>query len=411
MSSFKRNVLTLFSGTLLAQGIPIALSPVLTRLYSPTEFGVLAVYLAVISLLSIIFTGRYELAILLGKNESNAKSIYCGAMYLSILSFFAILSFFSYFNYEIAKMLNVSEVVVYIIPFGALLIAIYQLTYYYLNRQSLYKSMSIAKVAQSTSAVSGQLSLNYFTAYGLIWGEVIGRLVGVGYQLTKVLPLFKYSSNSISYKKMLTQLRIRKDHPKFLMSTALLETGSNHALPIVLSSFFGVTLLGYYSLATRTLSAPMALIGASVGQVFFKEFSVMSSSRERSKLLLLVWSKLFLLGLVPFSILFTFGEELFSIVFGDQWSMAGAIASSLTPMLFIMFVSSPTSSCYIVLGMNNLLIRFGIITLSYRLISLLIGFYFDDFYLVLNLLVICEVSKILVFNFIALNKLKSKDVR
>ena len=41
-SEFSRNVLTLMTGTTIAQAIPIAISPILTRIYTPEDFGVFA---------------------------------------------------------------------------------------------------------------------------------------------------------------------------------------------------------------------------------------------------------------------------------------------------------------------------------------------------------------------------------
>ena len=38
-SAYARNVITLMTGTSIAQAIPIAVSPILTRIYSPEQFG------------------------------------------------------------------------------------------------------------------------------------------------------------------------------------------------------------------------------------------------------------------------------------------------------------------------------------------------------------------------------------
>jgi len=74
-SRYARNVITLMTGTGLAQAIPVAISPILTRLYSPEDFGTFAVYMAVVSIASVLVTGRYELAIMLPKNDRDALHI------------------------------------------------------------------------------------------------------------------------------------------------------------------------------------------------------------------------------------------------------------------------------------------------------------------------------------------------
>ena len=74
-SEFSRNVLTLMTGTTIAQAIPIAISPILTRIYTPEDFGMFALYMSVASILSVVATGRYELAIMLPKKDEDAVNI------------------------------------------------------------------------------------------------------------------------------------------------------------------------------------------------------------------------------------------------------------------------------------------------------------------------------------------------
>ncbi|MDN5539770.1 MAG: oligosaccharide flippase family protein, partial [Comamonas sp.] len=74
-SDFARSVLTLLTGTAFAQAIPLIISPVLTRLYSPDEFGAYALYTAIVSVLVVVATGQYENAVLLPKKELHAFSL------------------------------------------------------------------------------------------------------------------------------------------------------------------------------------------------------------------------------------------------------------------------------------------------------------------------------------------------
>ena len=69
MSKIQKNIATLVTGTMIAQAIPIAISPILTRLYTPAEFGSFALYMSIVSILVVIATARYELAIVLPKKK------------------------------------------------------------------------------------------------------------------------------------------------------------------------------------------------------------------------------------------------------------------------------------------------------------------------------------------------------
>ena len=71
-SEFSQNVLTLMTGTTLAQAIPIIISPILTRIYTPEDFGLLALFLSITNIIGSVANGRYELAIMLPKKNDNA---------------------------------------------------------------------------------------------------------------------------------------------------------------------------------------------------------------------------------------------------------------------------------------------------------------------------------------------------
>ena len=74
-TDFIKNTLTLMTGTALAQVVPIVISPILTRLYSPEEYGTLALFTAIVGICSVVATLRYELAIMLPDNDGDSVRI------------------------------------------------------------------------------------------------------------------------------------------------------------------------------------------------------------------------------------------------------------------------------------------------------------------------------------------------
>jgi O-antigen/teichoic acid export membrane protein len=407
-SSFNRNVLTLFSGTFIAQGIPIAASPILTRIYSPSDFGAFALYLAIVGILAVVYTGRYELAVVLGKNDRNAIALVIATMFLSmIMALFFFVLMFLFSDDIIATIgIDISPQVLLLCPVAALFVSMFQLLNYFLNRKGLFKLMAFSKVNQSVVTVLAQLGLSYFLKlnFGLIVGEVVGRFAGVACQIKFFSQELRKHVRGVNLVRLIAVMKLRRKHPQYLMPSALIETASNNSLPILLSMAFGASTLGFYSLATRTLSAPTALLGSSIGQVFFNEFAS-AAAGERRALIVKVWLKLFLIGVIPFSILLFFGELIFEIVFGEAWLQAGTFSSILSPMLLAIFISSPTSTCYIVLGLEKYLLYFGGVTFISRCLSIVIGIYFNDIFLSLYIMVVLEIIKIIIFNVIALNKI------
>ncbi len=180
-SEFSRNVLTLMTGTTIAQAIPIAISPILTRLYSPSEFGIFALYMSIASLLSVIATGRYELAIMLPKKKTDALNIVILSLVITItISIFAFLIVF-FFNEEITILLenkNISNWL-YFIPITVLFTGIYQSFNYWNSKQKQYKLIATTKVIQSTTTGTSNLSFGFagYTFGGMILGGLFGQAI------------------------------------------------------------------------------------------------------------------------------------------------------------------------------------------------------------------------------------------
>jgi hypothetical protein len=72
---FARSVSILAGGTALAQVLAVAASPILTRIYKPSEFGALQVFISLMALVVVAASGRYEVAILLPEDEQSAVDV------------------------------------------------------------------------------------------------------------------------------------------------------------------------------------------------------------------------------------------------------------------------------------------------------------------------------------------------
>ena len=143
-SEFNRNVLTLMTGTTIAQAIPIAISPILTRIYTPEDFGMFALYMSIASIIAIVATGRYELAIMLPKKDEDAINIVALSIIISFFVSFISLLIVFIFNTQITNILGNPEISIwlYFIPLTVLLTGIYQSFNYWSNRKKQYKRLA-----------------------------------------------------------------------------------------------------------------------------------------------------------------------------------------------------------------------------------------------------------------------------
>jgi O-antigen/teichoic acid export membrane protein len=114
---------------------------------------------------------------------------------------------------------------------------------------------------------------------------------------------------------------------------------------LLISSFFNLTILGFYSFAFSIIQRPLTIIGTSVTQVFYQKAAVSYNQNENVwKITKEVILKLILIALPIFIPILIFAPEIFSYIFGEKWLEAGIYAQIITPWLFMKFISSPISS-------------------------------------------------------------------
>jgi len=89
--SLIKNISVLVTGTVIAQAIPIALQPILKRLFTPEDFGVFEIYLKTLGILFVVFALKYDMAIVLPKNKIKALLIL--SLSISFAALFTILSY------------------------------------------------------------------------------------------------------------------------------------------------------------------------------------------------------------------------------------------------------------------------------------------------------------------------------
>ena len=217
-SDFTKNILTLMTGTAIAQAIPIAISPILTRLYTPEDFGVFALFVAIISVLANTANARYELAIMLPKKDEDAINIFALGFIItcliSSLLFFVVLLFNDYF----VKLLGNEEIGfwLYFIPITVFFSGLYNILNYFNNRRKCYKDLRNAAILKSIVLAVIQVSIGLVKqgATGLISGQIVSNLFANIKLLNNILKN-KVLISKISMAKMIALAKKYKKFPKY----------------------------------------------------------------------------------------------------------------------------------------------------------------------------------------------------
>lgn len=362
-SEFTKHVLTLISGTGMSQIILIIFSPILTRIYSPEEFGIFALYVGVVTFIASLSAGRYDFAILKPRKYYEAMTLLLLSLFLvlivSIISLFTIIIFFDY----IVELIKIHEYIfiIYFIPISILITAIFQILSFWNNRNKNFKLTSYGNISKSIFISLLQTS-SYKIGFGLIIGQIIGNLISVFVISKDFVRKDIKNIHRINIKHIKATAIKYKYFPTYNLMHMLVTSVRGNGLIILISLFFGNLTLGFYSLAMRALVVPVSVIGNSVGQVFYQKIASMNAKRIDIYDFSIKTLKIqFFLSIPIFTLIYFISPKLFSFVFGEKWEIAGNYVQALSPYIFFVFILSSISSIAIVLNKQKEMFYFGII--------------------------------------------------
>jgi len=352
--SFLRNLAVLGSGTLLAQAIPVLVSPVLTRIYSPADFAMLAVFMAMVNSFTPVICGKYEVALVTPKSCVHAEHLLGIALYCTIgISLFLIIVF-AFWGEHALVLLKAQQLGnwVFMVPLALLFTGLFTAANYWANRNKDYGLMSKAKVTRSVltaiiSILAGLLGAGFA-------GLLAGFLMGLGAGTIFIV----YQNRSMVSKRVLKWAKAKwvllsryRHYPVYNATSSLLD-GITLSLPIFfISRYFPEATVGHYSLVFRISTAPIAFISASVSQINLKKVvDMVNAGKSPVKYLSQLAALLCFIVGIPALIIILWGPQIFSFLFGAQWAESGQYARILMPAIAIQFVASTLSST---LGATN----------------------------------------------------------
>ena len=363
-SGAARQVLTLMSGTGLAQLIPIAISPLLTRLYAPADFGVAALYASVSAVLIIIGSARYELALLLPRDDAEGLDLLALALginvVVSLLTLLLVLALGTIF----AQWLGSPALGPWLLlmPLSVVFSGLINALTLWSNRSSAYRLISTSRVLQSAAAAGAMVALGQVHGgpQGLLIGAVLGQAVGAAVLLGPFWRRWGARLCAVRWRGARAQALRYREFPAVNLPHALLDALQASGVIALIGGLFGPGLLGLYSLGNRVLRTPMATVGSAVAQVFQKR--VADALHHGGNVRALVIGVLKRLGLVALLVMpvLALAPALFAFVFGEAWREAGVYSQILGPWMLLNFLLSPLSQLPLLLGRQARALGYGV---------------------------------------------------
>lgn len=372
-SIMARSIAVMFGGTVLAQGVTFAVTPLLSRLFSPNDFGVLGAFVAVLTIIISFSSLKYELAI----PQASIKKHSVELMVLCLYILFSI-------SFIVAGFLFLLWVfgVYYMGPyFLALPVAVFfagsfQIATYYSIKEKDFFLLSKANVSRSSvqaflQVVSGLLSLG---SGALILSYAFSQAVGSFEILYRALKGFKFPRGL----RLLALCKKYIRFPKFSASASTLNTAATNSLPFVIIYFWTVGDAGLFALTQRAMGVPMAFLGAAVANVYLAELpNILHRDPAEAKVFYLKSLRNLILAGLPMVaastlILFYFSEY----IFGDEWNGISGLVVVLAPFFLGQFVASPLSQTLNVIGRQDVQLIWDVCRLIVAVGCLVVcGFY------------------------------------
>lgn len=384
-SEFVQNVFSMITGTGIAQTIQIIVSPLLTRIYSPNDFGIFGLYLSIASLVASVATGRYEMAIMLPKNDDDVKSLINLMLRILSIIIIIVIIIIILFDDKIASLFNEQRLSNYLllVPLFVFSINASQIINYLLIREKKFSVLAINKVINVIVSFICQLIIGIFfvPSIGLVIGNIVGSLFAISIVLIRKHLVKYYGFFKMPIRKVAKEYMF---FPLYDMPSAMLNTFSLQLPVMVFSKYFDASVSGYYLFMNKVLMLPTNLVSRSVADVFkqkaTEEYKKMGNCRS---IYLKTLKSFALIGIIPLFIFFVFGPILFEFIFGKEWITAGIYARILVPLIYIRFIVSPLSYVFYIVQKQKIDLYGQILLLIVSMIAIFIGVYYNNIMLLL----------------------------
>lgn len=367
-SDFIRNILVLFSGSLLSQLIPFFVLPVLQRYYyTPADFGLLAVFISFSELFSSVASGKLEYGIVLQQRERNAINLFFGALKIvllvAVISSVLVLIFRDFISAYLGEpRLNNY---LFLLPVYIIFFSMTDLFSYWNNRKRRFKMLSWAKLVQtgtseSVKLIAGALNLGVF---GLIIGRLSGYIGAVFYYARGFL---KRDSRALKLLDQGISREAVRENKKFLLFTTPSVFLGNLINVVYLQLFlvyFGEQMVGVIGVSMTYLSAGFGVVAISFSQVFYSRLAETKSKEDLLRMYIRFAKNLAFIALIPILIVYLIPGSLVAKILGDQWIELMPIARIMVFWLAAWFVSSSLSFIFIRLQKQRALLYYDVLHL------------------------------------------------
>ncbi len=349
-------MITLAKGAGAARLIGILSIPILTRIYSPDDYGVLAVFTSLVLVVAPLLALRYVIAIPLPRRDAVAINVVALSVLLLIAVSLVLGTLIWIAGPALLATLSMGVLVpwLWLVVVGGLCAGTFEMLTLWATRRRDYTVIARSQVLQSGSAEALRVGLGLLAIrpLGLLVGQVVGHAVGACRLLTCYFWDFRRLARYVRLKRIRAVSLRYLEFPLFRLPSQFLLIFSMQAPPLFTAAMFDAATTGQLGLAMMALLLPMNLLGYTMGRAYYAEISSLGKANVRDirELTVRVSTLMVSVGLPIAAVILLFGPAIFVFVFGAKWSVAGQLASIMSPFLVFQFLASPITQVFNVVG-------------------------------------------------------------
>ncbi|MBR5855626.1 MAG: oligosaccharide flippase family protein [Paludibacteraceae bacterium] len=372
-----RNFAKLLSANVVAQVIGLLIYPILTRIYAPEDFGLLNLFLSIGNVLVVLSVAEYHYAIVLPKSNRAAASVFHIGLILLVATCIVI-SISTLFSKQIGNWFNSPELASYywLMPIFVLTLGLWNLLNYWYTRHKQFTKISSYQISQSVLSAGGKVGFGYagWLQGGLVYSTILGSLVSVVWHMlvtfrSTIRPLLCFSWNDIQ-----NQAKEFRNFPLFVMPRTLMNTVGGNLPILLLTPYFGLSEIGFFSLAFTLAFRPINIICSSLYQVLFQKIS--DSVNTHQRILPLIRSYLIKSGTMltaGFVVLYIALPWITNWFLGNDWDLVSDYIRLMLPWLLLIFLNTSLSFLPDVFKKQHVYLCFEIAYIILRILILIIG--------------------------------------
>lgn len=384
---------TLIGGNVWGQLISLLAYLLLTRLFTPDQFGIYNVFYSYIEVLIILSTCKYEMAVVRADTDREATAVARLALRLNawlsclLITLIGILLAF----HALPGKSNALGLIALLIPVMVFFCGTTRVYAALFNRFQRFRPIAVSEVVTATSGVLIKIALGLWQLAGTAAGRVCGVLgLPLGTVLGKMAGNVNYlvRMKSLSLPQHITRrertaaARKHRNFPLFTMPKELVNSFSYNLPLLWLALYFDKAEAGLFALALTFCVRPVNVLNSAFERIFYAR--TMEHVRHRQPVWPDVWRLVGGLSAIALPIVAAaglFAEPIFGFCFGARWTGCAFYVRCLLPWAFVMLSSSSLSFLASVFNRQRDEFLIFLLLLLLRAAAIYIGIVRHDFHL------------------------------